>query len=164
MGEFINYFKANLYSENGKGPHNRMIAIFSSSITAQGKTSILRRFISNTDLRILIATDAFGMGIDIPDIRNIVIHGLSESYPHMWQQIGRACRDGISGNAVIHRKGTNMKIEDKVRAFFKGKIESCIRAEILSNVSLSGNGQKTNIDITCCSFCKKYQHTNMEVD
>ena len=38
--------------------------------------------------------EAFGMGMDIANIRNVVLHGFPESFTHLWQQIGQCCRDG----------------------------------------------------------------------
>ena len=159
LQQFIERFKSKLYSGEDKKPDKRMIAIFSSSITPNGKRAILERFQGETDLRIVIATEAFGMGIDIPDIRNVVLHGLPESFTHLWQQIGRCCRDGQEGCAFIHRRSTRMKIDEGFRRFFICTIQSCIRQEILKNVSLIGvptsTENKTKCTQCCCrSFCK----------
>ena len=168
LGLFLHHFESDLFSAKEKKPCNRMIAIFSSSISATGKQSILERFTNDTDLRIVIATDAFGMGIDIRDIRCVVIHGLPESYNHLWQQIGRASRDGGSGRAVIHKKQTRMRIEDNVRQFFCTIINSCIREEIVQNVSLKQTKfvHKTSTickKCSCCSFCKSVCDSCMEI-
>jgi len=45
-------------------------------------------------LTVMIATEAFGCGIDVPDVRHVIIAGGSRSILDLWQQGGRAGRDG----------------------------------------------------------------------
>jgi single-stranded-DNA-specific exonuclease len=52
------------------------------------------------DLRIIVATSAFGEGIDLPDVRNVVLYHLNFDFTEFNQQAGRAGRDG--GPANIH--------------------------------------------------------------
>ena len=52
------------------------------------------------DLRIIVATSAFGEGIDLPDVRNVVLYHLNFDFTEFNQQAGRAGRDGK--DAEIH--------------------------------------------------------------
>jgi single-stranded-DNA-specific exonuclease len=52
------------------------------------------------ELRIIVATSAFGEGIDLPDIRNVVLYHLNFDFTEFNQQAGRAGRDGNA--AQIH--------------------------------------------------------------
>jgi len=52
------------------------------------------------DLRIIVATSAFGEGIDLPDVRNVVLYHLNFNFTEFNQQAGRAGRDGAP--AQIH--------------------------------------------------------------
>lgn len=51
--------------------------------------------------RLMICTNAFGMGIDIPDIRFVIHYELPQSLEDLVQQMGRASRDGAYGEGIV---------------------------------------------------------------
>ncbi len=57
------------------------------------RNAVQAKFQSNM-LDVVAATNAFGMGIDRPDIRLVIHHGLPESVEAYYQEVGRAGRDG----------------------------------------------------------------------
>lgn len=65
------------------------------------KTQTQDKFLAN-DVRIVVATIAFGMGIDKPDIRNIIHFDLPSSIEEYCQQIGRPGRDGQTSNCMFY--------------------------------------------------------------
>ena len=52
-------------------------------------------------LQAIVATKAFGMGINKPDIRYIIRHGVPESLSSWLQELGRVGRDGNPAQAYI---------------------------------------------------------------
>lgn len=68
------------------------------------REKVLNSFINpNSTLRLLIATTAFGMGVDCRDIRTIIHWGVPNDIEHYVQETGRAGRDGLQAEAVLHQ-------------------------------------------------------------
>ncbi|KAK8069916.1 hypothetical protein PG994_006532 [Apiospora phragmitis] len=82
----------------GKG-HNA--EAFHAGMKAEQKTLIQDRFMASK-VRIVVATIAFGMGIDKANIRNIIHFNTSGTIEEYSQQVGRAGRDGLPSYCMMY--------------------------------------------------------------
>lgn len=65
------------------------------------------------NLLIVLATKAFGMGVDISDIRKTIHYGLPSSFESLYQEFGRAGRDGLPSKCYVYFTPENNAILNK---------------------------------------------------
>lgn len=82
---------------------------FHGAMSTDEKIEVIRKFKAG-ELQVVFATSAFGMGIDIPDIRGVIHYLLPESIEQYYQQIGRAGRDGKPAWGLLFYSDKNVQV------------------------------------------------------
>lgn len=121
VGKVIDFYHAGLshhtteYEDAGGGMTVR-----------EGRRDIQSRF-KRGDLRIVVATCAFGMGIDVPDIAEIVHLGLPRTFEAYVQEVGRAGRNGEPAIGTIVLGNDDIERAKKTVADETVSAEQCAR-------------------------------------
>jgi RecQ family ATP-dependent DNA helicase len=86
-------------------------AAYHAGLDPQSRERIQRDFLESR-LEVIIATIAFGMGIDKPDVRTVIHTGLPGSLEGYYQEIGRAGRDGRPSRAILMHSYADRRTHD----------------------------------------------------
>ena len=89
---------------------------------------------------VMVATSAFGMGVDKPDIRYVVHAHVPESLDSYYQEVGRAGRDGNPAQAVLFYRPEDLSLS----RFFTGGVPR--RADVQKVVTAVGGSGPDEID------------------
>ena len=135
-------------------PQYRLIDMFHSCTDSVIKEKILYFFSRPSHLRVVIATVAFGMGIDCPDVHQVIHLGAPDTIESYIQATGRAGRDNAQSVAVLllikgesrNRTDTNM------RAYISNN-ETCRRCMLFDNFEREIFAADS--PCVCCDICRK---------
>ena len=135
-------------------PQYRLVGVYHSCTNPAIKEYILHNFNRPSHLRIVIATVAFGMGIDCPDVHQVFHFGAPDSVESYIQESGRAGRDDVQSVAVL------LLIKGESRHHIDGNMKdyitnstTCRRSVLFGN--FDGHVSAAESPCMCCDVCSK---------
>ena len=128
--------------------------MYTSCTQEEVKKNIIQSFCSNAShLRIVIATIAFSMGLDVPDVREVIHWGPSDDFECYIQETGRAGRDGDLCCAVLYHASRDNRSIDKMMIEYCNNTSVCRRQLLFAD--FEGCDIGTCCKCYCCDICMK---------
>ena len=136
----------------------RLVDMFTSCTRPDVKDTVLKSFSrADSHLRVVIATVAFGMGLDCPNVRRVIHWGPSENIELYLQETGRAGRDRLQAQAILYHGGPDLSarhLDEDMKLYCSNK-DVCRRKLLLRLFDVGEEATAPDSSYSCCDICDR---------
>lgn len=122
---------------------------------------------TNNSVRVMVATNAFGMGIDKPDVRLVIHYSTPDSLEAYFQEAGRAGRDGKTSYAVLLNEGSEIRILHQriPQTYPDPEYVQRVYDDVCCFLQVGiGEAEGRTFDFAREKFCRYFKHYELTVD
>jgi len=145
---------AELLTMNGISANN-----YHAGLSSEERNKRQESWINNTTT-VITCTNAFGMGIDKPDVRVVVHYDVPDCLENYYQEAGRAGRDGKKSYAVLlysDKEIEDLKLQSDIRFPKEAEIKKVYTAFMNYLQVAAGGGEWTNYDFDMAEFTSAFK-------
>ena len=150
-------------------PENCLFPQYHAPQTDLMKDEILKQLTGSTEnckIRVVFATVAIGIGVNIPEVRHLIHLDVPRTVESYYQEIGRAGRDNKPARATLYYNGSDIAsnkpgMTDEMRSYCL-IANSCLREFVLNYLGSRSNPKPTPSQL-CCSNCLAREEHGKEI-
>ncbi len=132
---------------------------YHGGVDAKEKTKRFKQWLSE-DIKVMVATNAFGMGIDKSNVRTVIHYDIPESIESYFQEAGRAGRDGQQSYAfLLKNENDKHRLNNQfIKVLPDIHMVKLVYRKLCNYFQISyGEGEQTTHEFNFNAFCKTYE-------